>query len=252
MPDTRTCLRCLARTWLVGAVMSARGMQHLGQLYVMNPGLAALYPEPEALLKARVRYMEHIYTHPHWTPLFTGIMLALEKEVAGGRLAPELIPALRNATASTLSALGDSLFSGTLLVAWVFSTILLLWDGYEIPALIWTGFLFSALTAFRLFSFFLGARRGIAALLRIKRLNCINWGERLKLVNGVLLALLIRRMWPGGTPEAAILVAVLCLFIAGFLVGRLHLSRFLLCASALWLLSFLGELPYLNQLWMQP
>jgi len=66
MLDMRTTLRCLARTWLVGAVMRARGLQHLGHLYALNPSLTALYEDPAALLRARTRYMRHT---PHTSAL---------------------------------------------------------------------------------------------------------------------------------------------------------------------------------------
>lgn len=237
MLSMRTCLRCLARTWLVGAVMSARGLQHLGHLYALNPGLAALYEDPAALLRTRTRYMRHTHTHPHWVPLFAGIMLSLEAQAANGRLSPEAVDALQNTIASTFSALGDSLFSGTLLATWAFSSILLLWQGYMELAFACTLLLFLGLMAFRVIGFFAGLRHGVAILQGVKRLDCINWSYRLKLVNAVLLALALRLFWPAETPMIW-LFGILACFLGGGALTRLHVPRLLVCAVFLGILGF--------------
>ena len=232
MLSLHICLRCLARTWLVGAVMSARGMQHLGLLYALNPALSALYCGPE-LVAARARHLEYSNTHPHWASLFTGILIAMEREVARGLLDPELFKTLKRTTASALSALGDSLFSGTILVAWALVCALLLLSEQGQVACIWTVFLFGGLLAFRIAGFFLGLRHGLAALNWIRRLDCINWSERLKFFNAVLLAVLLWKTGP--RPEAFLNLGgvFLCVVGGAFLVWRLHVPRVILCGLVL-------------------
>jgi len=233
MLDVRTGLRCVARTWLVGALMNTRGLQHLGHLYALNPGLTALYPSPAALFRARARYMHNTHTHPHWVPLFAGIMLSLEEQAATGRLAPETVDALQRTIASTFSALGDSLFSGSLLATWVFASIALLWQDHAAWAFGWTLLLFLALLAFRLISFFAGLRQGMAILQQVKRLDCINWGYRFKFVNAVLLAFVFRLFLPAGAPMAWTFFVLACFVGGGVLMGRFHAPRLLVCVAFL-------------------
>ncbi len=244
VPDTKTCLRCLARSWFVGALMSARGMQHLGHLYALDPGLAVLWPDPAELAAARARKLGYMHTHPHWVPLFTGITLSLEGEVAAGRITPEFAVEIRNTMASTLSALGDSLFSGSILVTWALTTTFLLLEDRLPVAFAWTLLLFIALMAFRVCSFFLGVRHGLGALDWVKRLNCINWSERLKFANAVLLALVLWRMWPHSAGFEP-LVAALCLCIGALLTAGLHLPRPALLAAAFLALNLVGELAFI-------
>ena len=239
MLNLHTCLRCLVRTWLVGAAMSARGMQHLGQLYALNPALENLYQGP-TLVAARARYIEHSHTHPHWVPLFTGILLAMERDMARGILDPEVFKGLKRTTASVFSALGDSLFSGTILVSWALVGALLLLSFPVHFACIWTLFLFFSLLAFRIASFFLGVRHGLAALRWIARLNCINWSARLKFVNSLLLAVLLWKIAPRDEGTFNFMAVFPAVAGGAFLVGRLHMPRIILCG-----IVFLGT-------WMVP
>lgn len=231
MLKTRICLICLARTWLIGAAMTTRGMQHIGLLYALNPGLEAIYPDPEDLVSARLRYSEHVNTHPFMAPLFTGILLALEQQIAQGTMPCEHSKAIKDTTATTLSALGDSFFSGTVLVFWAFSTILLLQMNCTKLAIGWSALFFVAQTAFRIASFFLGVRQGLFALNTLRRMDLINWGDMLKLVNALLLGLLVWRLFPTASPHdlwGSFGAGLACLTAGTLMVGRAHMPRIFL------------------------
>lgn len=236
MLDTRTSLHCLARTWLVGAAMTTRGMQHIGLLFALDPGLRALHRDPAALREARQRYLAHVNTHPFMAPLFTGILLAMEKLVAQGRMGPQGLDMLAGTTATTLSALGDSFFSGTLLVSWALASTICVMQGYVHVAAGWTLLLFALLWAFRVWTFFLGMRHGIAALQWVKQMDLINWGDRLKMGNALLLALVL---WDTASTATPVFLwgnffwGLLCLIGGSLLINKAHLPRVLLLALAL-------------------
>lgn len=226
--NARICLQCLSRTWLIGAAMTTRGMQHIGVLYALDPGLQAIYPQQEALCAARQRYSEHVNTHPFMAPLFIGILLAMEKQIAMGAVAPGNIEAIKTTAATTLSALGDSFFSGTILVFWVFSVTLLLEIGHSSLAIALTVLLFMLQAAFRVGTFFLGVRMGLSALMVLKRMDLINHGDFIKLINASLLSICIWRLFPAATHHdllGSFGVGLVALGLAAFLVARLHVPR---------------------------
>ena len=131
MLSPRASLSCLLRTWCVNAANSTRGMQEIGLLFVLEPGLRELYPAAEDRARALARYTEHASTHPFFMPLFTGMLLGLEEQAAAHLLPDDLLKNFKNATATTLSAVGDAFFSGSLLPLWALITILLLLEGWE-------------------------------------------------------------------------------------------------------------------------
>jgi PTS system mannose-specific IID component len=199
--DTRILLQVFLRTYMVGATFNTRGMQNVGLAFIMEPGLRALYAgDPAALKRARGRYLKHYNTHPYWTPLLAGIFLAMERKIALGMLPADILPKLRSTTVYTLSALGDSFFGGSFLVMW--SLV-----GVNLAAADRIGFLacwvllcLAALQFFKMFTFGRGYAQGLAFLQRLKSWGLIDWGRRLKLVNGVLLAMFVLQVAPGGGP----------------------------------------------------
>lgn len=236
MLSTRISLRCLYRTWLAGAAMTTRGMQHLGFLYALNPGLEALYSDARKLAEARSRYLAHINTHPFMAPLLAGFLLALETRIAQGLMQPQSMRALTRTTAATLSAVGDSFFSGTALATWALSASLCIIMGMIPLAAWWTLFLFALLMVFRVWTFFVGLREGILVLQRIRRMDLINWGDRLKLINALLLTLLL---WEMASQTGLSLwwdtffLGAACIAGGILLVSRAHVPRILLAATVL-------------------
>ncbi|GFM32831.1 PTS 3-keto-L-gulonate transporter subunit IIA [Desulfovibrio subterraneus] len=236
MTDARTLLRCFLRTYLVGAAFNTRGLQNVGIVYAMEPGLRAIYPDPKQRRDARKRYLKHYNTHPFWTPLLVGTFLSLEALIARGKAPPEMLTTLKDTTTYTLSAIGDSVFGGSFLVFWSLTTTCMLVANLHWAALCWTGLLFLSLQAFKLFTFAAGLRGGLKVLNMLRNWDLINWGERLKLANAVVLVILLYEVWPGAHPQYAwerpgelawgLASAGLCL--AGWVLARFHLSRIIL------------------------
>jgi len=245
-PTYRVLLKCLLRTYFVGAGFNTRGMQNVGLAYSMEPGLRAIYRDEERLRAACARYVAHYNTHPFWTPLMVGVFLGVEKKISQGLFPIPLMDKVRGTTIYTLSAIGDSLFNGGLLVLWSLSTICLLLAGFNAAAAAWCVFCFIALQAFKAATFLYGIKEDLSFLSRLKRWNLINWGQRLKIVNSGLLVLLWTLVWPG--PIIWYLWAAVIGSMAGpaWIVMRLHISREVL--GALLLAAYLSY-PLVLGLW---
>ena len=231
MYPTRVVLACLARTSCINAAMTARGMQQIGLAYVLEPALRELYPEPQAFARAMSRYAGHSNTHPFMIPLFVGILLSLEQAIAKGTLPEGALNSVRETLATTLSALGDSFFSGTLLPLWSLLSISLLLAGFTNIAMLLAVILFGSLLLFRSICFVSGLRYGLTTLARLRKLNLINWVDRLKMVNAALAALVIWHL-PISTmkpfPWTAYAMGAAAVLAAAWLVGRMRLPRLLL------------------------
>ncbi len=233
----RVALTCLWRTAAINAGMTARGMQQLGLLYVLAPALRHLYPEPGARRRAFARYAEHSNTHAFMLPAYAGLLISMESQIAAGSVPEAVIASLRQTLATTLSALGDSFFSGALRTSWALISICLVLCGYPVAAALFTGLLILLLMAFRITGFFYCLRNGIASLQWLRRLNIVCWTERIKIVNALLIGATLWCMlmkedvqdWPW---QGRIGV---CLFIpaAAWLVGKVHVPRTLLWLVAL-------------------
>lgn len=215
-------MRVFLRTYMVGATFNTKGMQNVGLAYIMEPGLRALYEqEPAALQRARSRYLKHYNTHPFWTPLLVGIFLSMEKKIAQGMLPADILPKLRSTTVYTLSALGDSFFGGSFLVLWALVGVNLAAANDLVLLALWIVLCLAGLQLFKMYTFGRGYAQGLSFLQKLKSWNLIDWGQRLKLVNGFLTALFILQVAPHGgllTFAWAAFAAVLAL--AGLMRAR--------------------------------
>ena len=231
MYPKRVVLACLARTGCINAAMTARGMQQIGLAFVLEPALRQLYPEPQAFARAMRRYAGHSNTHPFMIPLFVGILLSLEQAIARGSLPESAVNSVRETLATTLSALGDSFFSGTLLPLWSLLSVSLLLAGFTGIAIVLAISLFCALLLFRAICFVSGLRYGLTTLTKLRKLNLINWVDRLKMINAALAALVIWHL-PLRTikpfPWTAYALGAAAVLAAAWLVGRMRLPRLLL------------------------
>jgi PTS system mannose-specific IID component len=223
-PRASLYLACFFRSYMVGAAYNPHGLQNIGFLYAIEPVLAALYGPGEALREARLRYALQFNCHPFFTPLFLGVLLHMETAIAEKRFEPTLLVNLKDTTANTLSAIGDSFFSGSLLCAWALSSACLILAGMQAEALGLTVLAFFFLQILKLASFVVGFRKGLSVLLFIRRLDLINLGDHCKNVNAALLGLFLWLALPDAAPFAWVGV-VLYLLLAGWLVGRLHIGR---------------------------
>ncbi len=217
-------LRCFLRTYWVGAAYNARGLQNIGFMYALEPGLEAIHRQGKALRSARLRYARHYNCHPFLTPMLLGAFLNIECAIAEGRLAPQALLNLKDTTANTLSAIGDSFFTGTLLNTWVLVASSFILLGFPYVALALTGLAFALLQCFKLAIFVMGCKRGLGSLLFMRRLDLINWSERLKYINAALLAGFLWIALPGVGGLAWGGVGAYLLTV-GWLVSKIHLSR---------------------------
>ena len=240
MLSRKTSLTCFMRSYLLGAAFTPQGMQSLGMTHAIEPGLAKIYPNPEDMLRARQRYIHHFNTHPFGAPFLLGLFLNLEQLIAQGVLPEGSLRNIKDTAGYTLSAIGDSVFSGTLIPFWVLASACLLLLNMSWAALFFSLCLFVGFQVFRLASFYFALRHGLAALERLRSFDIINWGERLKYCNALLLAALLGLtanlshniiVWTGFCVSLPI--------IGFFLVLRTNMPRALpLCAIMLiyWLL----------------
>lgn len=237
-----TALNCLARTFCINAAATTRGMQQIGLAFVLTPAFFHLYPDVEARARAFARHGGHSNTHVFMVPLYVGIILSLEKQIAQGILSESSLETIRSTLGTTLSALGDSFFSGTLLPLWALSSMCLVMFGLAKLALLMTLLLWIALLTVRVTSFFLALRHGITILLQLKRLDLINWAGRLKAINMILTILLLGQIIIADNVPWQICAIVLpTLLGAVWLIGRLHLSRILLWTVLLGILFIMDE-----------
>ncbi|QGY42006.1 3-keto-L-gulonate transporter [Pseudodesulfovibrio cashew] len=224
-------MRSFMRCYLAGAGFNTRGMQNIGLMYAMQPGLSSVHDDPKALKTAYKRYVSHYQSHPFWMPCLVGIYLNVEAAIAAGRFPPKMFAKVKDTTAYTLSAIGDSVFAGSLLIFWALLTICLLLTGHDASALALGVILFIGLQAFRAYTFVQGLRHGFKVLERLKRWDLINWGRRIKYVNAVLMVWLLALIWPKPHVWWEWLVGVSALLLFGRFV-RIGLMARVFAAAA--------------------
>lgn len=200
-------------------------MQNVGLALALEPGLRVLHQRSKPWQQARRRALQHYNTHPFWTPLLVGIFLALERDIARGILPAAAMQRVKSTTTCTLSALGDSFFSGGAVVFFCLVLTLLIVNGWATAAWCWVGTFFVLLQLFKLLTFVGGLREGIAFLNRLKRWNLINWGQRLKFANAGLLLVLWMGLWPALGPAWDWTFWSMAVILGAFCSLRLGLSR---------------------------
>ena len=226
-----TFLFVFLRTYLVGAAFNMRGLQNVGFMYAVDPALSVIHQNAPALRQARNRYVRHYNCHPYWTPLVAGMLLHTEAEIAKGRLSPEAFATIKDTAINTLSALGDSVFGGTLLVTWALVMAAMIVSGHAGFALVSSILLFLSLQLFKLATFIAGVRFGLSALFRMRRWNLINWGDRLKVCNVFLLLFFLLICLQEKDRPIFWALAMTCTIVAAWLTARLHIPRELLALA---------------------
>ena len=239
--STGLLLRCFLRSYLVGAAYNPHGLQNIGFLYAIDPGLSALFRNTETLRDARLRYAAHFNSHPFFTPLLLGMYLRMELASAAEGLSPDTVADLKDTAANTLSGIGDSFFSGACLNTWALISAILICLGQPATALVLTMCLLLLVQMFKLAAFILGWRQGIHVLILLKRLDLINWGERLKLFNAMLLAAFLWFALPGADSMTLLAAGALPLAL-GWITGKWNRNRvmpviLLALLTVLWTLS---------------
>jgi len=216
--DIRTLTACFLRCYLVGAAYNTRGLQHVGLAYAMEPGLAVIYPDPQQRAQVWPRYLKLYNTHFFWTPLLVGLFLSLEVKIAQGVAPAEMLDNVKTTTAFTLSAIGDTFFSASLMGLWGLSAACLVAGSHYTILAILAGILFVAVQAFKVATFLAGYREGFSVLRRIRHWDLVNLGRRVKVVNALLLTALwtMTQPWGGVTGSLAdvSLVGILAVWAA--------------------------------------
>ncbi|EGB15905.1 PTS system mannose/fructose/sorbose family IID component [Pseudodesulfovibrio mercurii] len=214
--DTKTVafLRSFLRCYLTGAGFNTRGMQNIGLMYAMLPGLGAIHKDPKDFRAALKRYARHYQSHPFWTPCMVGILLNVETTISAGHFPPRMLAKVRDTTSYTLSAIGDSVFAGSLLIFWALLTICLLLTGFPYLAFALGLVMFVGLQVFRAYTFIGGVKQGFRFLERLRHWDLINWGTKVKYANAALLLWLWTLIWPRPYDwwEFAVGLAALLLF----------------------------------------
>lgn len=232
--ETRVLLGCLARSYFIVSAYNNVGLQNISFLYAIDPALSFLHGPGPALQAARLRYARRYNCHPFFTPLFMGMLLCLEAASAAGRVEARALDCLADTTANSLSAIGDSFFNGSLLVLWALASACLLLAAMPMAAVSFSLSAFVLLQLFKLAGFVFGFRKGMQALILLRRMELINWAEKLKSVNAVLLALFLWLALPGvNIGIAGWLGAGLYLLAAGWLIGKMHKSRIVVAMALL-------------------
>ncbi len=229
------------RTWSISAAMSTQGMQKVGLLYALDPALVEIHPHRKDLQQARMRYLGHVRTHTLMAPLLVGFCIALEKEVANHKICANGLEKLIATTATTLSAIGDSFFSASVLVFWALLCGLGIIHGFISFILIVTAVLLLCATFFRIYTFFLGSNHGLSVLQSLRTMNLINLAEKVKILNAILIIFFYAKIsqddiqpFFGGN----IVWIYLYLLVAALLINRMHISRILLIILGFTILFF--------------
>ena len=97
----------LWRSLFVQGTWNFKGMQNIGFVFAMLPGLKKIHPD--SLDKVACRYLRFFNTHPYMAPTVMGAFLHLEEKNDN-----EMIDKLQPAITGSLAAVGDYFFWATL------------------------------------------------------------------------------------------------------------------------------------------
>ncbi|WP_461833141.1 PTS system mannose/fructose/sorbose family transporter subunit IID [Desulfothermus sp.] len=229
--ELSTLITCFFRTYFIGSMFNTKGLQNFGLLYIMEPGLRLFYGDNlSEYKKARQRYLSHYNSHPYFLPLLVGYFLFIESRISQKMISPKALEAIKETSAYTLSAIGDSFFGGSLLVTWALAEVLFVLYGQKIWGLIFFIFSFLILQLFRFVIFWKGWSRGLAFFQQMKEINLIGWANRLKIINGVLLVFVWYRISCLSKYDHLhfFLIGGIVISISSFLVYKNIISRELL------------------------
>lgn len=187
---------CFLRSYLTNSAFNTRGMQNIGLAYAIDPGLKEIYKDSLKLQKARRRHLKLFNTHHLWTPLLVGLFISLESQVSRGLFPPQSFPKIKSTLVYTLSAIGDSFFSGTLLITWSLLTMILIFLEMYVWAAALGMVFFTGIQVFKLILFHKGMTQGLIFINHLQRWNLINWGTRLKIFNSLLVPAFWLVIWP--------------------------------------------------------
>ncbi len=227
--STKAMIICFLRSYLIGSAFNTRGMQNIGLAYAIDPGLKEIFKDPQKLQKARRRHLKFYNTHHLWNPLLVGLFIFLERQISRGLFPPESMPKIKSTLVFTLSAIGDSFFSGTLIITWSLATAILLLSGLHGWAVMLGIVFFMGVQLFKVIIFHKVATQGLIFINYLKKWDLINWGGRLKIVNSLLVPAFWLVIWPFNWHLSSfILTAIACLILTYFYQRFIRTREFLL------------------------
>lgn len=215
-----TKTRILLRSLLIQGAWNFKGMQNIGFLYAIAPGLRAIHNS--AADEAIARHQAFFNTQPYMAPTVMGITLHLE-EHEQSQLIPKVLPSV----SGSLAAVGDTFFWATLkpitallcLLAvicgmpWSIITVLVLFNLGHLWIMIW--------------GFLQGYRHGPAGALKVGSVIAIDTTHRVSyaipfLCGGILAFI------PSWTGHADMTSWFLLAFLAIVLIGRLRVPSWII------------------------
>ncbi len=162
-----------------------KGMQNIGFVHAMLPGLKKIHPESSD--KAACRYLRFFKTHPYMAPTIMGVFLHLEEKGDDER-----IDKLQPAIAGPLAAVGDYFFWATLkpLIALLFILAIIVDQIWSI-ALVLIGYNILHLWTMS-WGFMQGYRNGPTGALELGRVLSVDRAKRISYImpflSGIILA----------------------------------------------------------------
>jgi PTS system mannose-specific IID component len=234
---------------MVNLVYNIHGLQNIGFTFSMLPGLREIYPDEHAFAVSCRRYALFHNCHPFWGPFLTGAFLNAELAVGSGRYGPGGLELVKSTTLNSLSAIGDSLHSGSIDTVCFLLFVLLCVHDYTDLACCGLLFWFLSALAVKMITFYLGLKRGLAAVALLKHVNLINLGDYIKICSAFLTLLFLfhtlqlRHMIVlDEVPPTEVfwrwLFPVGLLVIFAWLSAHLHYIRVVLLSFLLFLLIF--------------
>lgn len=209
--------RILVRSLFIQGAWNFKGMQNIGFLFSIAPGIREIHGDN--VREALLRHKAFFNTQPYMAPTLMGILLNLE-----GQGKAELIPKVQPSISGSLAAIGDTFFWATLKpiaallclltvmmhTIWVIVIALILFNVVHLWVMVW--------------GFAQGYRYGpdgallFGKALSVERTHIISY--TIPLLCGMVLTLI-----PSWTGKGTVLLGLL-VFLACFVAGKLRLNVF--------------------------
>jgi mannose/fructose/N-acetylgalactosamine-specific phosphotransferase system component IID len=208
----------LWRSFFIQGAWNFKGMQNVGFVYSMLPGLKAL--TGDGLEKAAGRYVRFFNTHPYMAPTIMGVMLNLEEQGDTGTA-----DKLKQALSSALAAIGDSFFWATLkpIIALLFLLTVMFDQAWGIALVLIT---YNALHVWTMiWGFGHGYRNGPGGALEIGKILSVDRARRISYAIPLLAGMVLVALsgWQGIGKGLPVSIAV---FLASLAVYRFKLGVF--------------------------
>jgi PTS system mannose-specific IID component len=221
----------LKRSFFIQGAWNFKGMQNIGFVNAMLPGLKKIHPD--SLDRAASRYLRFFNTHPYMAPTVMGIFLNLEENGQD-----EMIEKFQPSIAGSLAAIGDFFFWATLkpVIAllfllsilvdqiWGIALVLIAYNSIHIWTMTW--------------GFMNGYKNGPAATLDIGRILSVDRAKYISyftpFLSGVVLVLLAQLDGIGQGFVTSILLFSACIIAIKLRLGVLLIFYGVFTLTLIW------------------